>query len=167
MGNKKRKSGAIGAPEAATGSDESASGSGRKAKAPRGGSKRQRAEERRRQARRRQLRARAAKIALGSLVILVPALWAFDRGGAEQVVEATVIETQQYPHFNETSGKHTHIRATLLVDGQSEQTLQKADDLVRGQKIKVWVRKGRITGWPYFNDVVKPGELEPEESASS
>jgi len=126
-------------------------------------SKRQRDEDRRRVARGRALRKRVLQYSGIALVLLVPTLWTIDRSGAEVAVDATVIQTQQYPHYNETSGAHTHLRATLLVDGKSEQVIERADTYQRGQKVKVWVRKGRITGWPYFNDLVKPGEEVQED----
>ncbi len=52
----------------------------------------------------------------------------------------------------------------MLVDGQSEQTIERADDYVRGQRVKVWVRRGRISGWPYYDNLVKPGEIASEET---
>ncbi len=122
--------------------------------------KRQRDEERQRVARSKALKNKAIRYSGLSLVILIPLLWTFDRSGDEVAVDATVIQTQQYNHYNEKSGAHTHLRATLLVDGQSEQVIERADGYQRGQRVKVWVRKGRITGWPYFNDLVKPGEAE-------
>jgi hypothetical protein len=131
-------------------------------KSERASSKRQRAEERRRVARRRELRKRSIRIALLSLVIFVPALWAFDMSANEEIVDAVVIQTQRYSHYNERSGTHFHLRATILVDGKSEQQITRADGYERGQRVKVWARKGRITGWPYYNDLVKPGELDAQ-----
>jgi hypothetical protein len=134
-------------------------------KADKKAGKRERDEARRRAARGRALKQKGFRYSGLALVILIPTLWTYDRSGSEIAVDATVILTQQYQHYNEKSGAHTHLRATLLVDGKSEHVVERADNYQRGQKVKVWVRKGRITGWPYFNDMVKPGEDVPDAEA--
>ena len=96
-------------------------------KSERASSKRQRAEERRRVARRRELRKRSIRIALVAVVIFVPALWGFDMSANEEIVDAVVIQTQRYSHYNERSGTHFHLRATILVDVKSEQQSTRAD----------------------------------------
>ena len=32
----------------------------------------------------------------------------------------------------------------------------------RGQRVPVWIRRGRISSWPYFLDLAKPGEIQRE-----
>jgi hypothetical protein len=49
-----------------------------------------------------------------------------------------------------------------VIEGLSEASLDRADGYQRGQRVPVWIRRGRISGRPYFLDVVKPGEVEPE-----
>jgi hypothetical protein len=122
------------------------------------GSKQARRELRRQAARRRRLLLRLRQFAIVGGVLLVPALWAYEYSGPEEIVDAKVIRTQRYEHRTQDSGSHTHIRATLLIEGLSEATIQRADAYQRDQIVPVWIQRGRISGWPHFQDLAKPGE---------
>ncbi len=123
------------------------------------GSKQRRAEQRRRAARLRKWRRRSIRFGWVLLILLPPALWAFDRAGPDEIVQAVVIRTSRWTHFA-NNGSHPHQRATLLLEGRTEMVIQKADDYTRGQQVPVWIRRGRLSGWPYFENLVKPGEVE-------
>ena len=82
--------------------------------------------------------------------------------GPQERVEAEVTETRRWRHYAEVGKSHPHVAATLRIEGLSETTLDRADGYERGQRVKVWIRRGRITGWPEFLDVAKPGELAGE-----
>ena len=88
-----------------------------------------------------------------------PALWMVDADGPNEVVEAEVIRTTRWKHVT-AKGSHPHLRATILIDGSSEEVIEKADGYSAGDTIRVWIRRGRISGWPYFSDVVEAGDLE-------
>jgi len=124
------------------------------------GSKRRRAEQRRRAARLRKWRRRSIGFGWVLLILLAPTLWAFDRAGPDEIVQAVVIRTSPWTHFTK-NGSHPHQRATLMLEGRTEKVIQKADNYTRGQRVPVWIRRGRLSGWPYFENLVKPGETEP------
>jgi len=124
------------------------------------GSKRRRAEQRRRAARLRKWRRRSIRFGWVLLILLAPTLWAFDRAGPDEIVQAVVIRTRLWDHVTK-DGSHPHQRATLMLEGRTEKVIQKADNYTRGQRVPVWIRRGRLSGWPYFENLVKPGETEP------
>jgi len=128
-----------------------------------GGTKRQRSEARRRVAQQRATNSKLVRFGLLSLVVIVPGLWWFDHTGPQEIVDAEVVDTQRYNHVNQASGPHTHIRATLLIDGRAKEVIPKADRLERGQHLEVWIRRGRLTNYPYYFDLVKTGELMSTE----
>jgi hypothetical protein len=128
-------------------------------------SKRKRREERRRAARRRVLMRRARGGGIVALLLASAGLWAFEHSGPQERVESEVTETRRWRHIPQGRKPHPHVAATLQIEGLSETTLQRADDYERGQRVEVWIRRGRISGWPYFLDVVKPGELAREAEA--
>jgi hypothetical protein len=128
-------------------------------------SKRKRQEERRRAAHRRVLMRRARRGGIVALLLAIPSLWAFEHSGPQERVEAEVIETRRWRHLPQGREPHPHVAATLQVEGLSETTLERADGYERGQRVQVWIRRGRISGWPHFLDVVKPGELARETEA--
>jgi hypothetical protein len=123
------------------------------------GSKRSRTEERRRLARIDKLRRRAIRIAVVAALVAIPLLWMIDADGPSEVVEAEVIRTTRWRHVT-ANGSHPHLRATILIEGSSEEVIEKADGFTPGDTMRVWIRRGRVTGWPYFSDVVEPGDLE-------
>ena len=124
--------------------------------------KQQRREQRRRAAQRQLRLARARKLGIIAAILAIPGLWAFERSGPQETVDAEVIETRRWRHTAQDGTSHPHIAATLQIEGLSEASLDRADGYQRGQRVPVWIRRGRITGRPYFLDVVKPGEVEPE-----
>lgn len=128
-------------------------------------SKRERAERRRQLARQRLLWRRVRAWGIVGVLIGIPVLWGYDCTGPEELVQAEVVSTQRWRHVT-GSGPHTHIRATLLIDGLSKATIDRADGYERGDWIPVWVRRGRVTGWPYFQDLAQPDEQAPEGDAA-
>jgi hypothetical protein len=125
-------------------------------------SKSERKEERRRAARRRVLVARARRAAIVVGLLAIPALWAFERSGPQEIVEAEVTETRRWLHYTNATESHAHVAATLQIEGLSETTLERADGYVRGQRVPVWIRRGRLSGWPSFLDFAQAEELAPE-----
>lgn len=131
--------------------------------APAKSSKQERREARQREARRRKLKSRLRRIGIAAAVLAVPGLLVFECSGPEELAEAEVIRTRRWRHYADDGSSHPHIAATLKIEGLSEATVERGDDYERGQRLLVWVRRGPISGWPYFLDVAKPGEIEREE----
>jgi hypothetical protein len=123
-------------------------------------SKQERRDARRRDARRRQLKSRLRRAGIAAAVLAALGLWAWEYSGPEELVEAEVIQTRRWRHQKDDGTSHPHIAATLKIEGLTEATLERADNYERGQRVLVWVRRGPISGWPYFLDVAKPGEIE-------
>lgn len=117
---------------------------------------------------RRQRRVRAARwrtwrkrsrLALLGLALVSPAvLYAYEMGGPQELVEAEVVETQRWRHVPRTGSPHDHVRAILLIEGVTRLTREKADGFQRGQRVPVWIRRGRLTGRPRFLDYGTPQE---------
>ena len=105
---------------------------------------------------------RARRWGIAALVLAVPALWAFERSGPQELVEAEVTETRRWRHYTAAGESHPHLAATLQIEGLSDTTLDRADGYVRGQRVPVWIQRGRLSGWPYFLDLAQPGELARE-----
>jgi hypothetical protein len=124
-------------------------------------SKHERREQRRRAARQRLLWKRARLAGIGAAVLAVPLLYAFEHAGSQELVDAEVIETRLRRHYG-SGAPHSHTSATLQIEGLSEASLDRADGYERGQRVPVWIRRGRLSGWPYFLDVAKPAEIEDE-----
>ena len=123
-------------------------------------SKQQRREQRRRAAQRRRRLTQLRRAGIVAILLAMPGLWVFDRSGSQETVDAEVIETRRWRHTAQDGTSHPHLSATLKIEGLSEATLDRADGYQRGQRVPVWIRRGRISGWPYFLDIVKPGEAE-------
>lgn len=104
-----------------------------------------------------------------ALVLAVPALWAFEHSGPQELVEAEVTETRRWIHYTKAGKSHPHVAATLQIEGLSETTLDRTDGYARGQRVPVWIRRGRLSGWPHFLDLAQPGELagEPGEGGQA
>ena len=126
-------------------------------------SKQERREARRQEARRQQLKKRLRRAGIAVAVLAALGLWAWEYSGPEELVEAEVIETRRWRHQADDGSSHPHISATLKIEGLRETTLKRADSYERGQRVLVWVRRGPISGWPYFLDVAKPGEIERQK----
>jgi len=126
-------------------------------------SKQERREARYREAQRRQLKKRLRRIGIAAAVLAALGLWAWEYSGPEELVEAEVIETRRWRHQADDGSSHPHISATLKIEGLTDATLKRADGYERGQRVLVWVRRGPISGWPYFLDVAKPGEIERQK----
>ena len=95
-------------------------------------------------------------------MLAIPALWAFEYSGPQELVEAEVTETRRWRHYTQGGESHPHLAATLEIEGLSEATLERADGYTRGQRVQVWIQRGRITSWPRFLDVANPEELARE-----
>ncbi len=125
-----------------------------------------RQELRERQARRKRAQKRLRLGLFFSVPLLFIALLAFDQSGPDEMVEAEVIRTERWQHLGQ-SGSHTHIKATLSIEGLAEIILERADDLQRGQRVPVWIRRGRITGWISFQDLASPGGIGAQGQPSA
>ena len=55
------------------------------------------------------------------------------------------------------------LRSILLIEGRVKTSIERGDQYRRGEQVKVWVRRGRITGRPRFLDLARPGETEDWE----
>jgi cytochrome oxidase assembly protein ShyY1 len=133
-------------------------------------SKRERREARQRAARGRRLRARLIGGALAAALLFALGLWQVDRWGTEEIVEAEVIETRTWSHRGTDGRIHTHQRVVLEVEGLVRVPLGRADDLERGQTVAVRIRRGRLTGRPYFVDretldATAPDQAPPQGAA--
>jgi hypothetical protein len=123
-------------------------------------SKQERREVRRHEARRRELKKRLNQAGIAAAALAALGLLAYEYSGPDELVEAEVIETRRWRHQADDGSSHPHTSATLKIEGLRETTLERADGYERGQRVLVWVRRGPISGWPYFLDVAKPGEIE-------
>ncbi len=99
------------------------------------------------------------RVGIGAAVLAIPALYAFEHNGSQELVDAEVIETRLRRHYG-SGAPHSHTAATLQIEGLSEAAIDRADGYERGQRVPVWIRRGRLSGWPYFLDVAKPAEVE-------
>lgn len=126
--------------------------------------KRERREARRRAASRRRRRRRLARGSVLGLVLAIPILWGIDLTGAEERVEAQVLRTHLWRHRTSPGQSHTHSDATLIIEGLNEVTVPRADTLQRGARVDVWIRRGRVSGWPYFVEMAseRPGQEAAE-----
>ena len=122
--------------------------------------KQQRRDQRRRAGRRRRLLTRLRRMGIFAAVVAVPGLLALECFGPEEITEAEVIKTLPWRHYAADGTSHDHTTATLEIEGMSETTLRRADGYQRGQRVSVWIRRGRISAWPYFLDIVRPGDVE-------
>ena len=132
-----------------------------------GPGKRERREQRRLQARRRKQRTRLRRAAIFAALLALPALWLLDRSGPQELVKAEVIETRLWRHSVANGKSHPHTAVTLRIEGLVEARVSRGDDYERGERVPVWIRRGRISSRPYFLDVAKPGEIarEADEAA--
>jgi hypothetical protein len=111
------------------------------------------------------LRTRARRGGIVALVLAVPALWAFEYSGPQELVEAEVTETKRWRHYTDDGKSHPHLSATLQIEGLAETTMDRADGYARGQRVPVWIERGRLSGWPHFVDFGQPGETAREPGA--
>ncbi len=130
-------------------------------------SKRERQEARRSAARTRRLRTGTRRAGILAAVLLLPLLWLVDCMGPEETVQAEVLRTRLWRHVPQGGKAHSHTSATLVIEGLTEATLDRADGLARGQRFPVRIRRGRLTGWPYFvgPEDAEARALQAEEEA--
>lgn len=119
------------------------------------GTKRLQHEDRERKARGRRARKRLRQVLILAAVVLAVALLFFDQSGPVVVVDAQVISIERWQHLGQVP-PHSHTRATLSVLGQTEVQLDRADGLVKGQNVPVRIKRGRLTGWISYQDLVIP-----------
>jgi hypothetical protein len=118
-------------------------------------SKQERQAARQRAATRRRRRRLLLRGLIAGVVLLVPALWLVDRAGSHAIVDAEVVRTRIWRHRPQDGKPHIHTDAILLIQGINEVTLRRADTLEKGQRVRVLVRTGRLTGWPYFVELAE------------
>ncbi len=119
------------------------------------GSKRLQHETRERKARNRRDRKRLRQILILSGLVLPIVLFVFDQSGPVEIVDAEVIHTERWRHLGQQP-PHSHTRATLSVLGQTEVKLEQADGLVTGQALPVKIKRGQLTGWITYQELVTP-----------
>lgn len=83
-------------------------------------------------------------------IVLALAFYYIDRSGGTETLDALVVETGTYTHTTRTGGAHTHTEATVEYEGH-RYTVRPADNLRTGETVRVNIRRGRITGYPYFD----------------
>jgi hypothetical protein len=104
--------------------------------------------------------------AIGAGLLAIPLLLAFERSGPQKVVEAEVVQTVRWRHVPAQGGRpHPHVRAKIRIQGLNEEILDRADGYQRGDRVPVWIRRGRLSGWPYFLDLASPEELDAARQA--
>lgn len=82
-------------------------------------------------------------------IVLGFAFYYLDRSGPVETVEGVVVDTGTYVHGTR-SGSHTHNEAVVEYEGR-RYTIRPADNLGLNDPVAVTVRRGRITGYPYFD----------------
>ena len=96
------------------------------------------------------------------LVVLGGGLYAYDHTGSEETIRGRVDRIRTYSHQT-SSGSHTHREAVIEFE-DTRHTLPRADNLTRGQRVLVDVKRGRLSGRPRF--VSLRGMAPDEEGAS-
>ena len=90
-----------------------------------------------------------ALIVLGLLTVAV-ALYYVDRSGASETLSGTVVQTSTYMHSGrDARGEHSHVSAVIEFEGH-RQKVEPGDRFRQSQVVSVEIRRGRITGYPYF-----------------
>ena len=88
-------------------------------------------------------------IVLG-LLTMVLAFYYVDRSGASETLSGTVVETSTYLHNGrDARGEHSHVSAVLEYEGHRHK-VEPGDRFRQSQVVSVEIRRGRITGYPYF-----------------
>lgn len=86
---------------------------------------------------------------------LALAFYLVDRTGPVETIAGSVAETSSYLHSGtDGSGEHSHWTAVLEYEGHRFK-LDRADQYQKGDAVSVEVRRGRLTGYPYFVQVWK------------
>ena len=90
----------------------------------------------------------------GLVILGIPTLallfYLVDRSGPIETVAGSVVETSSYLHSGtDGSGEHSHLMAVLEYEGHRFK-LDRADRYQTGDAVSVEVRRGRMTGYPYF-----------------
>ena len=91
---------------------------------------------------------------IGWVVLGTPALafliYQVDRSGPLETVDGMVVETRSYTHnAGDRQGPHTHVEAVLEYEGHRH-TVRPGDRFRQLDPVQVEVRRGRLTGYPYF-----------------
>jgi hypothetical protein len=104
-------------------------------------------------------RRRFIRATIVAVILLPAALWALDLSGPEELVEAQVLRTRFWRHRPANARPHNHTRAILIIEGLNEVNIDQADGFSRGQRVSVWVRRGRLSGYPYFQELASAEDL--------
>lgn len=98
----------------------------------------------------KQRRGRLYGLLFLGLPALALAFYAVDRTGTTETLSGTVVKTSTYLHSGrDTQGEHSHVSALLEYEGHRYR-LEPGDRFQQGQAVSVEIRRGRITGFPYF-----------------
>ena len=88
--------------------------------------------------------------ALTNWVALALIFYTVDRSGAHETVSGTVVETSSYLHSGgDRRGEDSHVSAVVDFEGHRYK-VEPGDRFEQGQVVSVEVRRGRLTGYPYF-----------------
>lgn len=103
----------------------------------------------------RRRRGRIIGLCLLGGVVLLAALYLIDRGGPLETIGGVVIDTSTYNHTTGQQGSHTHIEAVLESEGHRF-SLRPGDGFQVGDPVTIEIRRGRLTGYPYFQQAYHP-----------
>ncbi len=88
-------------------------------------------------------------IVLGLLTMAL-AFYYVDRSGASETLSGTVVGTATYMHSGrDARGEHSHVSAVVEYEGHRRK-VEPGDRFTQSQVVSVEIRRGRITGYPYF-----------------
>ena len=89
-------------------------------------------------------------------IVLAFVFYYIDSSGATETVNGVVVKMGTYDHGTR-QGTHTHSEATVEFEGH-RYTIRPASNLNLGDPVSVTVRRGRITGYPYFETAFRRQE---------
>lgn len=81
-------------------------------------------------------------------IVLAAAFYYIDQGSTEDTLDGVVVDLGTYSHST-NSGRHTHTEAVVECEGRRYK-VRPADNLSLGDPVAVTIRRGRLTGYPYF-----------------
>ncbi len=88
-------------------------------------------------------------VVLGLLTMAL-AFYYMDRSGASETLSGIVVETSSYVHSGrDAQGEHSHVSAVIEFEGH-RQKVEPGDRFRQSQVVSVEIRRGRISGYPYF-----------------
>ncbi len=88
-------------------------------------------------------------LVMGSMALAL-AFYYVDRSGASETLSGFVVETSTYLHSGrDARGEHSHVSAVIEYEGHRLK-VEPGDRFRQNQVVSVEIRRGRITGYPYF-----------------